>query len=113
MHHKLWRDHQSFGKIFRTVTLTKDHFGKLQSLLDIENPGRTSDSYVAKDVLETDFGNGVAPRLVFDASQPPSSVDVDDDVTDDAMDIDPDHGLSHEPSFKRSHCDFPIYHSVC
>ena len=111
MHHKLWRDHQSFGKIFRTVTLTKDHFCELQSLLDIENPGRTSDFYVAEDVLakkseflhknsdslETDFGNGLAPRLVFDASRPPSSVNVDDDVADvadDAMDIDPDHGYA-------------------
>ena len=52
------------------------------------------------DPLETDFGNALVPRLVFDASQPPSSVgvvdneddtvanDVDGDVADDAMDID-------------------------
>jgi len=54
--------------------------------------------------LKTDFGDGLAPRLVFDATQPPSSsvvgsdaVSYDDDG-DDAMGIDPNHGyhLSNE-----------------
>ena len=44
-------------------------------------------------LLTTNFGNGLVPRLVFDASQPPSSDVVDDDadadaVAEDAMDID-------------------------
>ncbi len=94
---------------------------------DKENPGRTSGLYVAKDVLvkkadflrekskplEIDFGDGLVPRLVFDATQAPSSGVVDnDDVADDdndavadddddavadndnAMDIDPNHGYA-------------------
>ncbi|KIL56102.1 hypothetical protein M378DRAFT_53335, partial [Amanita muscaria Koide BX008] len=114
IHHKLWGEHEFFGKIFRTANLTEHYFKELQDLLDIENPGRTSDSYVAKNVLankadflrkkseplKTDFGNGPAPRLVFDATQPPSSGVVgndavsDDDDGDDAMDIDPNHGYA-------------------
>ena len=43
-----------FGEIFRTATLTKDHFIELQCLLDAQNPKRISDSYVAKNVLATD-----------------------------------------------------------
>jgi hypothetical protein len=48
--------------------------------------------------LETDFGNDLVPRLVFDATQPSFSGIVgndavsDDDDDDDAMDIDPNHG---------------------
>ena len=51
MYHKLWKEHQFLGKIFRTVTLTEDHFVELQDLLDKEDPGRTSDLYKPKDVL--------------------------------------------------------------
>ena len=42
--------------------------------------------------LSTDFGNGLAPRLVFDASS--DVVANGDAVADDAMDTDPDHCLS-------------------
>jgi hypothetical protein len=126
---KLWKRTDLFDQIFRTATLTKDNFKGLQDLLDKENPGRTSDLYVAKDVLakkadflrekskplEIDFGDGLVPRLVFDATQLPSSGVVDnddvadddndvvadgdddavaDDDNDDAMDIDPNHGYA-------------------
>ena len=120
IHHKLWGEREFFGKIFRTANLTEHHFKELQDLLDKDNPGRTSDLYVAKDVLarkagflrekskplEIDFGDGLVPRLVFDATQSPSSgvvdnnavADDDDDAIadddDDAMDIDPNHGYA-------------------
>ncbi|KAF8348935.1 hypothetical protein F5887DRAFT_1071080 [Amanita rubescens] len=57
IHHKLWGEHEFFGKIFRTANLTEQDFKGLQDLLDVEGPGRTSDSYVAKDVLanKSDF----------------------------------------------------------
>jgi hypothetical protein len=105
-HSKLWGQRDFFGKIFRTATLTKDHFIELQCLLDARNPERISESYVAKNVLatksaflrikstplSTDFGNDLAPRLVFDASS--DAVANDDAVADDAMDTDPDHSSS-------------------
>ncbi|KAF8326911.1 hypothetical protein F5887DRAFT_1013155 [Amanita rubescens] len=134
VHHKLWGEHDFFGKIFRTANLTEHHFKELQDLLDKENPGRTSDLYVAKDVLakkadflrenskplDIDFGDGLVPRLVFNATQPVvdnSGVaddndgavaddnddavavadDNDDAVADDddnAMDIDLNHGYA-------------------
>ena len=43
--------------------------------------------------LSTDFGEGLAPRLVFDASS--DAVANDDAVADDAMDTDPDHVDTH------------------
>ena len=103
IHTKLWDKHESFGDIFRTATLTKDDFNELQALLDEQNPERISDSYVAENVLatksgflrvkstplSTDFCNGLAPRLVFNASS--DAVAKDDAVADDAMDTDPDH----------------------
>ena len=102
IHSKLWGKDESFGDIFRTATLTKDDFNELQALLDEQNPQRISDSYVAEDVLatksaflrvkstplSTDFGNGLAPRLVFDASS--DAVANDDALADGAMDTDPD-----------------------
>ncbi|KAF8351674.1 hypothetical protein F5887DRAFT_913384 [Amanita rubescens] len=109
IHGKLWKEHEFFGKIFRTANLTEHDFKDLQDLLDKENPGRTSDSYVVEDVLakksdflrekskplEADFGDCLVPRLVFDAIQPPFSGIVGNDAVfddDDAMDIDPNHG---------------------
>ncbi|KIL65071.1 hypothetical protein M378DRAFT_10964 [Amanita muscaria Koide BX008] len=103
IHGELWGQRDFFGKIFRTATLTKDDFNELQALLDEQNPERISDTYVAEDVLATksaflrvkstplsiDFGNGLAPRLVFDASS--DAVANDDTIADDAMDTDPDH----------------------
>ncbi|KAK2464429.1 hypothetical protein APHAL10511_003577 [Amanita phalloides] len=136
IHRTLWGEREFFGKIFHTANLTEHHFKELQDLLDKENPGRTSDLYVAKNVLakksdflcekskplEIDFGDGLVPRLVFDATQPPSSGPADnDDVADDnndavadgnddavaddddnaladdnddTMDIDPNHGYA-------------------
>ena len=120
IHTKLWDKHKSFGDIFRTATLTKHDFNELQVRLDEQNPERISDTYVAKNVLatksaflrikstplSTGFGDGLVPRLVFDATQPASSgvVDNDDvadddndavaDDDDDAMDIDPNHGYA-------------------
>ncbi|KAM6495094.1 hypothetical protein JOM56_009717 [Amanita muscaria] len=103
IHSKLWDEHKIFGDIFRTATLTKDDFNELQALLDEQNPERISDTYVAGNVLatksaflrvkstplSTDFGSGLAPRLVFDASS--DAVANDDAIADDAMDTDPDH----------------------
>ena len=99
IHTKLWDKHKSFGDIFRTATLTRDDFNEIQALLDKQNPERISDSYKAatkstflrtrSTPLSTDFGNGLAPRLVFDASS--DAVANDDAVADDAMDTDPDH----------------------
>ena len=103
IHSELWGRHDLFGKIFRTATLTKDDFTELQVLLDKQNPERISDSYKAKNVLATKstflrtrstalnrgFGDGLAPRLVFDASS--DAVANDDAVADDAMDTYPDH----------------------
>jgi hypothetical protein len=99
--------------------LTKADFIKLQRQLQELNPERSSESYVAKDVLATksaflrarstplsgtDLGKGPVPRLVFDASPSPCVVedgaddtddgDNGDGVADDAMDIDPDPGSS-------------------
>ncbi|KAK2459293.1 hypothetical protein APHAL10511_008690, partial [Amanita phalloides] len=111
IHHKLWREYEFFGNIFHTTNLTKGDFEELQDLLDLENPGHTSDSYVAGDILanksdflckkskplKTDFGNSLVPQLVFYATQPqPSGVvsndaasdDDDDDDGNDAIDID-------------------------
>ena len=90
IHSKLWKEHELFGKIFRTANLTEYDFKNLQDLLDRRNSERNSDSYVAEDVLaeksdflrekskplETDFGGGLVPRLVFDTTQPPSSSSV-------------------------------------
>ncbi|KAF8349128.1 hypothetical protein F5887DRAFT_1156874 [Amanita rubescens] len=106
IHSKLWGEHESFGDIFRTVILTKDDFNELQVRLDEQNPERISDSYVAKNVLatkseflrfkstplNTEFGDSLVPRLVFNASS--DVVANDDAVADDAMDTDPDHGSS-------------------
>ncbi|KAM6504274.1 hypothetical protein JOM56_001217 [Amanita muscaria] len=109
IHSKLKGKRDLFGQIFRTANLTKADFIELQRQLQELNPERNSESYVAEDVLatksaflrsrstalsDTNLGNGLVPRLVFDASQPPFSDVVDDDddaVADDAMDIDPNH----------------------
>ena len=67
--------------------MTKDDFTKLQSLLDALNPERNSDEYVSEDVLATkaaflrerssdlepDLVDGLVPRPVLVACQPPSS----------------------------------------
>ena len=99
--------------IFRTANLTKDDFIELQRTLDELNPERMSEFYVAKNVLATksafllpkstplkpDVVDGLIPRLVFDTSQLPSEVVVNDDadddaVADDATNIDPDYSSS-------------------
>ena len=124
IHHKLWGEREFFGKIFRTANLTEHHFKELQDLLDKDNPGRTSDLYVAKDVLarkadflrekskplEIDFGDGLVPRLVFDATQSPSSGVVDnDDVADDDNDAvaDDDDGSHTNHLSKEAKAIFP------
>ena len=124
IHHKLWGEREFFGKIFRTANLTEHHFKELQDLLDKDNPGRTSDLYVAKDVLarkadflrekseplEIDFGDGLVPRLVFDATQSPSSGVVDnDDVADDDNDAvaDDDDGSHTDHLSKEAKAIFP------
>lgn len=97
--------------------MTKDDFTKLQSLLDALNPERNADEYVSKDVLATkaaflrerssdvdpDLVDGLVPRPVLVACQPPTSdvVDqdgalgdhdiMDDDNDDSAMFIDDAH----------------------
>ena len=109
IHSKLWDKDEYFGDIFRTATLTKDDFNELQALLDEQNSERISDSYVAENVLatksaflrvkstplSTEFGNGLAPRLVFDTSS--------DAVADDAMDTDPDHCSSDHVDLHMAH----------
>ncbi|KAF8227336.1 hypothetical protein L208DRAFT_308386 [Tricholoma matsutake] len=109
-----------FGDIC-TANLTKADFIELQRQLQELNPDRNSEFYVAKDVLATksaflrsrstalfgtNLGKGLVPRLVLDASQPPSPYVVEDGaddtddaddaaaVADDAMDIDPNPGSS-------------------
>ncbi|KAF8220210.1 hypothetical protein L208DRAFT_1417029 [Tricholoma matsutake] len=121
IHSKLWGRCDLFGDIFHTANLTKADFIKLQHQLQELNPECNSESYVAKDVLAmksaflcsrstalfgTNLGKGLVPRLVFNASHPPSPYVVEDgaDDTDDAddadavadntMDIDPDPGSS-------------------
>jgi hypothetical protein len=119
IYRKLWRKQHLFGEVFRTANLTKADFIKLQSQLQKLNPERSSESYVAKDILatksaflcarstplsDTDLGKGLVPRLVFDASPSPCVMedgadDTDDGddadgVADDARDIDPDPGSS-------------------
>jgi hypothetical protein len=117
IHSKLWGRHDLFGEIFRTANLNEADYIELQRQLQELNPERNSECYVAKDVLATksaflrsrstalavtNLGEGLVPRLVFDASQFPSSesdvVDNEADdanaVADDAMDIDPDPGSS-------------------
>jgi hypothetical protein len=103
IHSELWGRRDLFGEIFRTATLTEDHFIELQRLLEALNPERNSKDYVATDVLATksaflcerstaldadaDVRDGLVPRLVVKASywQPPTSavVDNDDTVADD------------------------------
>jgi hypothetical protein len=43
IHSELWGKRDFFGKIFRTATLTKDHFIELQCLLEARNPERISE----------------------------------------------------------------------
>ena len=112
-----------FGEIFRTATVTKRDFAELQNRLEALNPERNSDEYVAENVIATksaflheksqaldlDPGDGLVPRPVLGASQPPSSdivlddgdvVEDDDDDDDAAMVIDSDHcpGDTHLPN---------------
>ena len=115
IHSELWGRRDLFGKIFRTATLTKDDFTELQVWLDKQNPERVSDSYKAKNVLATKsrflrtrstalnrgFGDGLVPRLVFDASS--DAVANDDAVADDAMDTDPDHYSSDHVDSHMAH----------
>ncbi len=83
IHSKLWKRPDLFDQIFRTATLTENHFLELQHQLDKLNPERMEESYVAKDVLATKSAflqakstplkadvqlDGLVPRLVFDAS---------------------------------------------
>ena len=112
IHSELWGKKELLGEIFRTVTLTENDFIELQRQLQELNPKRSSKKYEAADVLatksaflrskdtpfDTDLGDGLLPRPVFDPSQPPSSDIVDssssssssddDDDDDDPMDID-------------------------
>ncbi|KAM6492684.1 hypothetical protein JOM56_012408 [Amanita muscaria] len=114
IHSELWGRRDLFGEIFRTATLTEDHFIELQHLLEALNPERNSDKYVAKDVLATksaflhsrstaldadaDVGNGPVPRLLFDAPQPPTSDVVDnDDDDDDFVADDDDDAVAEDP----------------
>ena len=91
IHSELWGKLDLFGEIFRTATLTKDHFIELQCLLDARNPKRNSNKYEAEDVLaiksaflrsrstalDLDLGDGLVPRP--DASQSQDIMDDDDD----------------------------------
>ena len=115
IHSELWGRRDLFGKIFRTATLTKDDFTELQVWLDKQNPERVSDSYKAKNVLATKsrflrtrstalnrgFGDGLVPRLVFDASS--DAVANDDAVADDTIDTDPDHCSSDHVDSHMAH----------
>ena len=106
IHRELWGNRNFLGKIFRTAKVGKADFTELQSLLDALNPGRHSDEYVSKDVFATKVAflhskstpidlppnlvDGLVPRPVLVASQPPSSDVVgeggvvgDDGVVDD------------------------------
>ena len=92
--------------------MTKGDFTELQDLLEALNPERNSDEYVSKDVLATksaflrerstgldlDPVDGLVPRPVLGACQPPSSdvIDEDGDVADAAMVIDSDTHLPNE-----------------
>ena len=112
MYSKLWGRHDLFGEIFRTATLTEDHFIELQRLLEALNPERNSDKYVAKNVLATkstflysrstaldvdaDVGNGPVPRLLFDAPHP-LTFDVVDNDDDDAIAVDDDDSVVDDP----------------
>lgn len=53
IHRKLWRRRDLFDKVFRTVNLAETDFIELQQKLHSLNPSRSSESYVAKDVLAT------------------------------------------------------------
>ena len=75
-------------EVLRHLTMSRDSLGEGRHIAPPSNTlperGRTSDLYVAKDVLakkadflrekskplEIDFGNGLVLRLVFDATQP-------------------------------------------
>ncbi|KAK2459845.1 hypothetical protein APHAL10511_008166 [Amanita phalloides] len=110
-HSELWGRRDLFGEIFRTATLTEDHFIELQRLLEALNPERKSEDYVAKDVLATksaflydrstaldadaDVSDSPVPGLVFEASQPPTSAVVgNDNDNDDAVDVDGDDAVA-------------------